>query len=188
MSLHAALVHFPIVDKQGNSICTSVTNLDVHDISRAGTTFGAECVWIVHPYERQRRFIERVLRHWREGWGAAYNPTRQESLSRTELAPDLGEVARRVEAETGRSPLFVGTSARPSGQVLSHKELRARMEAEPDQVFCIVFGTGWGLHPDILGEMDLMLEPIRGAGPWNHLSVRAAIGITLDRLGSPDRV
>jgi hypothetical protein len=186
MSLHVALVHFPIINKAREAVCTSVTNLDLHDISRAGTTYGAAGVWIVHPYEPQQRFIRRVMRHWTEGWGAGYNPSRKESLARTHLIADLGEVARRIEAEEGRPPLFVGTHAAPTDNQVTYRQLRARLAAEPGTPFCVVFGTGWGLHPEAMEMMDLMLEPVYGAGEWNHLSVRAAIGIILDRLAGRD--
>lgn len=186
MSLHLALVHFPTVDKHGQTVCTSVTNLDMHDLSRAGMTYGAERVWVVHPYEPQKRFLRRVLRHWLKGWGAAYNPSRRESLSQTELADDLLEVASRIEALEGRRPVFVGTSARPNAHSVSYKALRRRMEAETETPFCLVFGTGWGLHPEALESMELILDPIYGPTDWNHLSVRAAVGIILDRLRGQD--
>lgn len=186
MSLHVALVHYPIIDKNGRAVCTSVTNLDLHDISRAGTTYGATGVWIVHPYEAQQRFIRRVMRHWTEGWGAGYNPSRRESLSATHLASDLGEVSQRIEAAEGTRPLLIGTHAAPTDNQLTYRALRQRLIAEPHTPFCIVFGTGWGLHPEAMEAMDFMLEPIYGAGPWNHLSVRAAIGIILDRLAGRD--
>lgn len=182
MSLHIALVHFPTVDKTGAAVCTSVTNLDLHDLSRAATTYGAEAVWIVHPYEPQRRFLGRVLRHWRDGWGAAYNPTRKEALARTHQVAALDEAVGMIEAAEGRRPLLVGTSARPAPNRIGYTELRRRMGDDPAEPVLLVFGTGWGLHPDLLAELDLMLDPIRGPGDWNHLSVRAAAGIILDRL------
>lgn len=182
MPLHIALVHYPTVDRTGRAVCTSVTNLDLHDLSRAGTTYGVDGVWIVHPYPAQQRFLQRVLRHWTDGWGAQYNHTRKESLAVTELADDLGEVRRRIEAREGRPVAFVGTSARPSGQPVGFGDLRRRMEENPEQSYCLVFGTGWGLHPEVMEEMDLVLEPVYGPGKWNHLSVRAAVAIILDRL------
>jgi hypothetical protein len=182
MTLHVALVHFPITDKHGDAVCTSITNLDLHDISRAGTTYGAEGVWLVHPFESQRRFIRRVMKHWLQGWGGQYNPSRQQSLSRTELVEDLGEVARQIEQLEGKTPIFVGTSASPVGKQISFPEMRKRLDDEPETPFCLVFGTGWGLHPELTIELDLVLEPVYGPGEWNHLSVRAAIGIILDRL------
>lgn len=186
MSLHVALVHYPIIDKSGRAVCTSITNLDLHDLSRAGTTYGAECVWLVHPYEPQQRFIRRIIRHWTAGWGAEYNPSRRESLARTELVDDLGEVARQIEAREGRPPVFVGTHASPVCNTVTYRDMRRRMEEDPATPWCVVFGTGWGLHPEMMADMDLMLEPIYGPVPWNHLSVRAAAGIILDRLCGRD--
>ena len=47
----------------------------------------------------------------------------------------------------------------------------------------VVFGTGWGLAPNVIEGADLLLEPIRAErGEYNHLSVRAACAIALDRL------
>ncbi len=187
MPLHLALVHYPIVDKTGRTVCTSVTNLDLHDLSRAATTYGADGVWIVHPYEAQKRFLQRVLRHWREGWGAQYNHTRRESLAATRLADDLAGVEEQITATEGRPPVFVGTSARRFGRSVSFGELRTRMEENPEECYCLVFGTGWGLHPETMEEMDLVLEPVYGTGKWNHLSVRAAVAIILDRLRGTER-
>lgn len=182
MSFHVALVHYPIIDKHDRAVCTSITNLDLHDISRAGTTYGADGVWLVHPYEAQRRFIRRVMRHWQEGWGSVYNSSRKESLAKTYLVEDLEEVSRQIEAAEGARPLLVGTDARRFANSISYGDLRQRIVAEPATPFLIVFGTGWGLHPEMILQMDLILEPIYGPTEWNHLSVRAAIGIILDRL------
>ena len=186
MSLHVALVHFPIIDKRGEAVCTSVTNLDMHDLSRAATTYDVDTAWVVHPYDAQRRFIDRVMRHWRDGWGAAYNPSRREALSRTKLVPTIYDVADGIEAAEGRRPILVGTHAAPVANSISYRDLRRRIDTEPDQSFCVIFGTGWGLHPELMAELDLMLDPIYGPVPWNHLSVRAAIGIILDRLRGLD--
>ncbi len=182
MSVHVALVHYPITDKNGQVVCTSVTNLDLHDFSRIGTTYGIEGVWIVHPYEAQQRFIRRVMRHWTAGWGAGYNPTRKESLARTNLVDDLGEVACQIEKDEGRKPVFVGTSAKPGGNRTTFHKMRDRFASEPETPFCLVFGTGWGLHESVMLDMDVILEPINGPTDWNHLSVRAAAGIIIDRL------
>ncbi|HAX46903.1 MAG TPA: hypothetical protein DCX78_08785, partial [Nitrospina sp.] len=40
----------------------------------------------------------------------------------------------------------------------------------------------WGLEKSILTEADYVLDPIDGVGEYNHLSVRAAVAIILDRL------
>jgi len=191
MPLHIALVHHPTVDKQGTPAATSVTNLDIHDISRAGRTFGVDGFWIVHPYPAMHRYVSRVMEHWQEGWGSAYNPTRKESLEATRLALDLGEVAERLEAMyPDREVVWVATTARPAPNALTYAEMRRWLhDPEEKRVFLLLFGTGWGLHAEVLEQMDFILEPIHGPTDWNHLSVRAAAGIILDRLlgvGRPD--
>ena len=45
-----------------------------------------------------------------------------------------------------------------------------------------MFGTGWGLDQSVFKGVDYVLDPINGIGEYNHLPVRAAIAIILDRL------
>ncbi|MGF1573198.1 MAG: RNA methyltransferase [Sumerlaeia bacterium] len=183
-SLHVALVHFPTVDKRGNVVATSVTNLDLHDISRASRTYGVEGYWVVHPYQSMHRYVEKVLHFWKKGFGSSYNPSRMESMEFTHLAYDLGEVAEKMEASAnGRKIVWVATSAKRVANTIKYAEMRSWLEDEKDdRIFCLLFGTGWGLHPCVMEEMDYILEPINGPTDWNHLSVRAAAGIILDRL------
>jgi hypothetical protein len=47
--------------------------------------------------------------------------------------------------------------------------------------FLILFGTGWGLTQEVKDSSDYVLVPIEGKG-YNHLSVRSAVAIILDRL------
>jgi hypothetical protein len=46
----------------------------------------------------------------------------------------------------------------------------------------ILFGTGFGMAPEVQQRADVVMAPIRGVGEYNHLSVRSAAGIILDRL------
>jgi hypothetical protein len=46
----------------------------------------------------------------------------------------------------------------------------------------LLFGTGFGMAPAMLDRADFALAPLLGPGEYNHLSVRAAAGIILDRL------
>ena len=46
----------------------------------------------------------------------------------------------------------------------------------------ILLGTGWGLADGSLPVVSRVLAPIEGASDWNHLSVRSAGAIILDRL------
>ncbi len=183
MPLSIALLHHPMTDKHNDVVTTSITNLDIHDLARSAFTFGLHSYWVVHPVPAQRRFAERILQHWLEGWGATYNVNRKEALSVVHLAADLGEVADALEVEHGGiAPRFIATTAKRHSHSMPIAELRRRLDAEPNVPYCLVFGTGWGLHPMVIEEVDAVLEPITGPGAWNHLSVRAAVAIILDRL------
>ena len=48
--------------------------------------------------------------------------------------------------------------------------------------YALVLGTAWGLTDDFLNQADYLLEPICGPTDYNHLSVRSAAAIMLDRL------
>jgi hypothetical protein len=54
--------------------------------------------------------------------------------------------------------------------------------AEDQRPYLVLLGTGWGLTTEALAQADLILEPIRGVSPYNHLSVRTAAAVILDRL------
>jgi hypothetical protein len=45
-----------------------------------------------------------------------------------------------------------------------------------------MFGTGWGMSQELLDRADIFLDPINGPKEYNHLSVRSACAIMLDRL------
>ena len=74
------------------------------------------------------------------------------------------------------SRFFTGAS-RTDG--LSVEECCLLLEQVP---LLLVFGTGWGLAPEVFDRGWTVLEPIRGRGVYNHLPVRAAAAIILDRL------
>jgi hypothetical protein len=179
--LYLALLHHPVLDKHGAVVTTAVTNLDVHDIARAACTFGVCGYYVCTPVPTLQRLVRRILLHWEEGPGAAYNETRKEALALVRLADDLDAAVTDVERETGAMPRIVATSARAGGPRLSHAALRTRLDADPRPEL-LVFGTGWGLTRDVLERADDLLEPIHGVGPYNHLSVRSAASIILDRL------
>jgi len=45
-----------------------------------------------------------------------------------------------------------------------------------------MFGTGFGLASEVLDKADYILDPITGVNGYNHLPVRSAVAIILDRL------
>jgi len=179
--LYLALLHHPVYDKNGAVVTTAVTNMDVHDLGRLARTFGVRAFYVATPVPTLRRLVERIMRHWDTGPGAAYNRTRKEALALARLAHDLDAVVADIERETGVLPRLVATSAREGGRRLSFAALRRRLHEEP-RPDVLLLGTGWGLTEDVLLRADDILEPIRGTAGWNHLSVRTAAAVILDRI------
>jgi hypothetical protein len=181
MPIAIALVHFPVYNKTGSIVATSLTNLDIHDIARSARTYGAAPYFIVHAVPEMQDFAREVVAYWSDGFGAEYNVTRKEALSLIRVVPDLGEAEKQLTALWGRPPKFVVTSARRFPFTLTYEELRRKVEQE-DEAVCLLFGTGYGLVDEIVLECDYILEPLVGPTDWNHLCVRAAASIILDRL------
>ena len=179
--LYVALLHHPVYDKTGAIVTTAVTNLDVHDIARLARTFAVRAFYVCTPVETLRRLVARIIRHWDVGPGATYNANRREALALVRQAQELDTVLAEIEHETGQLPRLIATSARSGPDRLAYEAMRARL-ALPGPPELLLFGTGWGLASEVLERVDDVLEPITGCGPYNHLSVRAAAAIVLDRL------
>lgn len=179
--LYVALLHAPVYNKNMETIATSITNLDIHDIARSTTTYGVKRYYIVHPAEAQRALAQRIMGYWQEGFGAEYNPNRQEAFARVKLASELAEVEEEIFKEQGRKPLKIATDARRYPNTLGYAAVRDKIE-NGEEPLLLLFGTGWGLLREVMEECDIILEPIYGPGEWNHLSVRSAAAIILDRL------
>lgn len=183
-SVNVALIHWPVFDRAKNIVCTNVTNFDIHDIARASRTYGVDKYFIVNRMEEQLSFVSRVLDHWRVGYGSQYNPKRKTALGMVELAPTLEDVLKKFP----KKPVIIGTTAREIGiPRVSFGALREKIWHEKDcenESYLLVFGTGFGLHDDILKHSDLLLAPLKGASKddYRHLSVRSAVSIVLDRL------
>lgn len=181
--LHLALVHYPVLDKNGDTIAAAVTNLDLHDIARAARTYGVRGYHIVTPVIDQHELVNRLRDHWVKGHGAAYNPKRKQALALVALHEQLSDAMAAVEESEGQRPRVVVTSARFDDNCLSFGELRAQLTA--GDLILLVLGTGWGLAPDCVAAADERLAPINGPSDYNHLSVRSAAAIMLDRLLAP---
>ncbi len=179
--VYVALVHHPVTDKRGDVVTTSVTNLDVHDIARSARTYGLSGYYLVTPVPAMHWFIRRVTRFWSEGVGAEYNETRRKAFELIRLVESLEEAVADIETERGRRPVRVATSARPQVEPVSFAALRERIDTE-DADFLLILGTGWGLHTSLFDMTDLTLAAIEPDSDYNHLSVRAAAAIMMDRL------
>ncbi|MEW6144708.1 MAG: tRNA (guanosine(37)-N1)-methyltransferase TrmD [Thermodesulfobacteriota bacterium] len=180
---YIALVHYPVYNNRLAIITTAFTNLDVHDISRAGKTYGIEKFYLVQPNSEQQKLVERVIRHWTEGEGPGLNRSRTEALEFVAVMDTLADAVKDIEKVEGRMPKLVVTDARPRDNMIGYGELREIM-TESNDPFLLIFGTGWGLSEEIMEAADYTLKPVSGYTGYNHLSVRSAAAIILDRLFS----
>lgn len=181
-NIYLGLVHYPVYDKGGDVVATAITNLDIHDIARMARTYGIRRYFMITPLEAQQEMAGRVLRHWTEGSGAAYNPLRKEALSMVSVVPDLDAAQQYIGDDCGgRTATVVTTTARMAEGAMDYHELRQKMAGD-EGPFLILFGTGWGMEERFLKKAHYRLKPISGPGAYNHLSVRSAAAIIVDRL------
>src|SRR5919108_2770801 len=180
-TVYVALLHYPVYEKNGQVVTTAVTNMDIHDIARASRTYGVRGFFVVIPVKPLQKLARKIIEHWQVGYGSEYNVTRKEALSLTRICDTLDDAVIAIERETGEKPVMVVTSARAAENRTSFEALRDMLNKEI-RPFLILFGTGWGLTEAIFAQSDYVLEPIAGGEDYNHLSVRSAAAIVLDRL------
>lgn len=178
--LDVALVHSPVVNKNNERISSAVTNLDLHDIARAGRTFGVGTYWVVTPDVQQQELAAQITGHWTAGYGGTVNPDRANALSRIRICTDLEEAITGMRTRDGQQPRVVATSADQQAKSIAYTALQH--EIWLGTPILLLFGTAWGLAPEVMEQVDHILPPILGPGVFNHLSVRSAASIVLDRL------
>jgi len=178
--LDVALIHYPVVNRKDEIIGSAVTNLDLHDIARAGRTFGVRTYWIVTPDLQQQELAGQITGHWTTGYGGTVNPDRAAALSLIRICSSLDEVIAGMAEIDTRRPLVVATTAAGQENTVSYRQLKKKLCQGTSAL--LLFGTAWGLAPEIMDRVDAVLPPVRGVGAFNHLSVRSAAAIILDRL------
>jgi hypothetical protein len=179
-NLYLALTHYPVVNKHSDTIASAVTSLDLHDIARLSVTYGLGRFYVVTPLSDQQELIQRIVSHWTRGCGAQYNPARRAALETIRIADSLTAAADDIARLERGYPKTVATCARRSPRNVSFKRLRAMLQN--GCTYLLIFGTAWGLSQQAIADADYVLEPVKGASEYNHLSVRSAAAIIVDRL------
>jgi len=179
--LYIALLHYPVTNKEGKVVVTSVANMDIHDIARTSKTYGVKRYYVVNPVEAQRELVFRIVNHWQEGYGAVYNPFRKEAFEALSVKSNLAEVFTEIAMENGQNPEVIVTGARLQGDLLTCASLKEKLKRN-SLPYLLIFGTGSGIAHEIVHQADYRLEPIKGKDGYNHLSVRSAVAIILDRV------
>ncbi|MCE5202305.1 MAG: tRNA (guanosine(37)-N1)-methyltransferase TrmD [Synergistaceae bacterium] len=175
-------VHYPVLDRHGGKSSTAITGMDIHDIARACRTYGIKKYLLVTPLAQQREMAKRIIGHWTDGWGASYNPDRKEAFSTVKIFASVEKALDWVRDREKKEPYKIATTAKAHNGAVHWLSLKREI-LEKDHSPVLIFGTGWGLHQEILESADAVMTPILGGmDGWNHLSVRSAVSITLDRF------
>jgi len=179
--LFIALIHHPVLNRNGRIVTSAITSLDLHDIARSSRAYGVRAFFVVHPIAEQREFAAAVIGHWMAGYGRAFDHRRREALELVRIVSSLDEALADAQSISGARPIVIHTSARTSAGT-GYDELRLRLAAPDAPPAMILLGTGFGLAPEVAARADIELTAIQGTSDYNHLSVRAAASIILDRL------
>lgn len=169
-------------------MATAVTNLDIHDISRTARTYGARGYFIVTPIEEQHRLMDRILGHWDKESMQEWHPYRASALGRVRRVRTFDEVISAVRSEWPEEdePEVILPDARPLPNAVSYSALKEELQAPGrTRPAVVVFGTGFGVSDTFYPAVHRFLAPVygpEGQGGYNHLSVRAAAAVILDRL------
>lgn len=186
MNIYIALLHHPVYNRNGLIVTTAIANMDIHDISRTAATYGVKKFFIVNPQEGQKELAAALIKHWKDGYGAQSNPSRKEAFDRVCLLDSLEQVTSWIESDFGGKPKIAVTGAALDANLVSWNCFREILQ-DKNQAFLLLFGTGWGISRDIISRADYRLPPLQGPSNYNHLSVRSAVSIALDRLKGINR-
>jgi len=173
--VYLALIHHPVYNKKKDIVSTCITGVDLHDIARSSITFGIKKYFVVNPMPAQISFAKRIVDCWKSEESYTHNWTRAEAINLIELAENLDEVVKKL-----KNPIIVATSAKKHGAI-KFADFRKKIKSSKRPIL-ILFGTGWGMTEEVLDKADYILEPIMGNSKYNHLSVRSAVAIILNKL------
>ena len=179
--LYLALLHYPVYKKNGEVIITSITPMDLHDIARSCLTFGVKKYYVVNHLPTMQYLARRIAEFWESDYGRNYNKTRTDAFSILKIEEQIEGCINDIQNKHSVRPKLVATSARPNKNNISYHDLGEHLKQE-EEPYLLLLGTGYGLINEFIRRCDYVLEPIMGAGEYNHLSVRSAAAIILDRL------
>ncbi|MGI6680765.1 MAG: RNA methyltransferase [Bdellovibrionota bacterium] len=181
-NLNIILLHDDMVDKQKNITTTSLTMIDLHDIARSTRTYGVGNTFVCHSSPSLRKLASTLKAHWMSGFGEKYNGNRKEALTKVHIIRELDEAITFLDEKYGKLPKLIASSAKDGGKRISFTLMKEMINSDVNTPYLLMLGTGWGMSDKLLSRADYFLEPIKGPTDYNHLSVRAACAIMLDRI------
>jgi len=178
-NIYLGLVHYPVYNKFGDIVTTSITNMDVHDISRTCLTYGVKKYFLINPLASQKDLYQKIIGFWNSETGQNYQPDRASALQQIQFCNTLQEAISIIKTQENAEPLLVTTTARDTKGQVAYGDFSGIVGDKP---VLLLFGTGYGLADEIHSQSDFTLKPIKITDDYNHLSVRSAVAIILDRL------
>ncbi|AXK60486.1 tRNA (guanosine(37)-N1)-methyltransferase TrmD [Candidatus Chromulinivorax destructor] len=179
---YVALMHNDMMLKEGRIGPTSVTSIDIHDIARSSTTYGLKNFFVVTNLKDQQKMVQKMLSFWvDEKIGGDYNNKRHHAVLSVRLENELDDVIMAIEKKEGKKPLIIGTSARQQDAQQAITYFDQEIVWQHDRPVLFLFGTGSGMSEKLLQRCDYMLPPLQSYYDFNHLSVRSAVAIILDK-------
>ncbi len=191
-NLSIALVHHPVIIENNHAGTSSLTNLDIHDIARTCRTYGLAAFYVVMPMRDQQEILRGILRHWSKGHGGhtLQNEHHKRTHDRAQALACVHPVCRiedavtHVEKRSGKAPQVWASSAQWAEKsdaiaTLHFQDARDVLHTEPA---LLLLGTAHGLAKEALHMCHNILPPVRFLSDYNHLSVRAAAAIMVDRI------
>lgn len=177
---YVVLMHDQVIVQDGQIGTSSVTSLDIHDIARSSKTYGIKKYFLVTSLIDQQKIVEKILEFWNTS-GIEYNKQRHTAVKEVELKSSLEAVIEAITKKEGKEPLLIATSA----QLADHDKRITYYDQSKvwkhDRPVLFIFGTAKGLSNELVKRCDYFLLPIEGFSQFNHLSVRSAVAIILDR-------
>ncbi len=159
---------------------TSIMSIDIHDIARSCKTYGIKKFYLVSPLKDQQEMVARFLSFWHKE-GPEYRADRHSAINLVAVKDSLDQVVADIQEQEDREPTLIATSAQSmptTKQITFHDQSTVWQEKKP---LLFVLGTGNGLATSLIEQCEYGLIPIEGIPDFNHLSVRSAAGIILDR-------
>ena len=111
-----------------------------------------------------------------------WSRSRKAKISTTGISGIFRGLKFETDAEIGQRGAFCKGLDASDENDRSMSYEKARGIIQEDKAVILLFGTAWGLHEEVMKKTDSILDPVSGKTGYNHLSVRTAAAIILDRL------
>lgn len=174
---YLALVHYPVLNRLGEVISSTVDSFDFFDASRLALTFGVDRMYVVHPKPAQQELIARLIEH---GQAQGRQDAQRGHFEHSVGVLDLASAIQDIETKTGQRPKLVATTAKPGRVREDVSSLREQLSPQSPQLWLI--GKAWGMTDEVIDTADCVAASIDGNTGYNHLSVRSALAIYIDRM------